>query len=119
MYPRHTLIADLLNAPERIQAIEASLIRAAQAHQNAKDEVRDLEADLLQQTNADGKPFPIDGKNEAIRSAQLREHTLPLALAVRETEVTLSAARASLAYEQNRFAALRTVAGLLGPEVTL
>ena len=108
---RRTLIIDLLGAANKIRIAEHTLLVCTRDQQAAKDRPQGHEARLILNGTC-------TGKNQAERDAQMREHTLDDQELLREAEANTATARVELTYQQHWFSALRTVAGLLGPEVT-
>lgn len=108
---RNELIARLLALPNEIETAEITLLGIEQEMQQARDAIAEVTAGALLDPAQ-----PINGKNEAIREAQLRQFTLQPASWLQEVEAKRNAHRVSLTRLQNEFSALRAVTRLLGSE---
>ena len=108
---RETLIEALKLIPAKIKLQEATVLNAQANVIGLKRELQSYE-DRCLLGMVEGKV--IDGKNEATRAAQLREGTDRTRRAVDEAEIALDAERIQLRYLQAEFAALRSVARLMG-----
>lgn len=102
-------VTRLLELPQRLDDARIALLERELEHARAKEALRAEEDRLL----AAGV---IDGKNEAIRTAQLRRETLSFRERVRTAEIKVEPARLALLRLQDEFSALRAVARLLGRE---
>lgn len=104
------LIDRVLSLPNDIKAAEAEVLDAYSTVQAAKSALQLKEDGLLLGMFDD---MVIDGKNETIRSAQLRQYTDGERDAVLEAEMNLTRAKYRLSQLQNEFRALQTVANLI------
>lgn len=131
--------AQLLAAPSAIADRELALCIATNLLEDAKEALADREAALLLgevfagcdciTPNEEGGSDPfsecercggsgrfillIDGKNETIRAAQVRDASRAQRLAAIAHERGVAEAKRLLNFERNRFAAARALAGLL------
>ena len=99
----------LAELPELIHSQERDVIRHLDELATTKEALTNAEDGLLLQPPVEGK-HPIDGKNEATRAAQLREHTKHHRNALETVERRLRAARSRLTLLENRFSAYKRIA---------
>ncbi|MBO8136773.1 MAG: hypothetical protein H0Z40_01340 [Desulfotomaculum sp.] len=104
------VIKRLMELPNQLMEAEREVIVAQNEVQKAKAALVEKETELL----INGE---IDGKNAAIRDAQLKDKTAAEREAVAEAEKTLSFKKLILNGLQGEFKALRSVAQLLVVEV--
>ncbi len=109
---RTAVIRYLAELPELIHAAERDVIRHLDELATTKEALTNAEDGMLLQEPVDGK-HPLDGKNETIRQAQLREQTKHHRNAMETVERRLRAARSRLALLENRFSAYRRIAEML------
>ncbi|MBO9609194.1 MAG: hypothetical protein J7639_24785 [Paenibacillaceae bacterium] len=103
---KQDIVDRLLDLPAEIGQAEDSVIWANQVVVSAKAALQEAE-DRLLTSNV------IDGKNEAIRSAQLRSFTGPERESLLQAENDSIKCRSALTQLQNEFRALQAVADLL------
>lgn len=96
--------------PTMIKLAEQDVMKASAEVDQAEAALQDKQA-FLTLSGA------IDGKNAEVRSAQMWEQTKAERSALNEVRERLQKARMQLAYQQNRFAALKTIARLMAGEV--
>lgn len=102
------IIARLLALPAEIARAEIIVIESSQAVLEAKAALQEREAELLT-----SPANPIDGKNETIRSAQLRSFTTEEREWLTAREYEQVRARSALSVLHTETSALRAVADLL------
>ncbi|MFC3802675.1 hypothetical protein [Cohnella sp. GCM10012308] len=102
------IIARLLALPAEIARAEIIVIESSQAVLEAKAALQEREAELLT-----SPANPIDGKNETIRSAQLRSFTTEQREWLTAREYDQVRARATLSALHTEMSALRSIADLL------
>lgn len=102
------IITRLLALPAEIARAEIIVIESSQAVLEAKSALQEREAELLTSS-----ANPIDGKNEAIRSAQLRSFTTEQREWLTDREYDQVRARATLSALHTEMSALRSIADLL------
>lgn len=113
---KQTLIARLNALPVEIAAAEEGVIQAQMTLLHARDNLQRKEDGLLLGRYVE-EGMVIDGKNEAIRSAQLRQFTWHEREALGDAEMSLNTAKNQLSALQYEFRALQAVAHLLSGEV--
>jgi hypothetical protein len=105
---KNEVIDRLLALPKEIDSAENDLCRVQLDLLTAQDVLKAQEANLLS-----GPDIRIDGKNEAARTAQVRQFTQPQRDAVKVYEAVILEYRRLLTRVQNEFAAYRNVARLM------
>ena len=103
---REELIDTLRILPIRLRDEEVRLMAAEFAAQEARDGLL-LHEDMLRFAGV------LDGKNEAIREAQLREHSQSQRRAVVVAERSVALARMEVRLTQAEFSAARAMARLM------
>lgn len=109
---RDDLITALITLPGTIREAEDALLDATRAVQRAKSAHGATVAALYVNEM-------LTGKNKETRDAQEFDATVEVRAILTEAENALAVKRANLAHLRDEFSALRAVAALLGPEVTL
>lgn len=102
-------VTQLLLLPEQILEAEQECQEASESLDRAREELKDIEADLI----FHGR---IQGKNKEERDAHLRLSTERLRKNLAVAEYRLEEARIRLRYHQNRFSAFRAVVRFLARE---
>jgi hypothetical protein len=103
-----SIINRLLELPGEIERDEMRLADAEWQVAEEKLSLQRTEDDLLTTSAA-----LIDGKNEAVRAAQVRAHTYSQRLRLQDLETNLRAAKVMFHKSANEFSALKAVARLL------
>lgn len=113
---REDLIDEILNQPDKILKAEQRVHSCKIDLVAAKDRLVEEENHLLLTPAPEGGGPLIDGKNEAIRQAQLQSFTQEEHKAVRTAEIDVMYANREYNFEVNTFHALQSVAALLSGE---
>jgi hypothetical protein len=109
---KEAVIQKLLELPQEIYEAEQDLINCQRLLDKARKDLQDRERLLLTSNKDDGTPF-IDGKNEVVRTAQLKQLTMVERDELAMYENGIPDWRAQLAFKQAEFAAYRSIARLM------
>lgn len=107
---KEALIRELLLLPDKIHAVERSLLTIQKEFTGAKDTLADKETELLLGDQ-------INGKNAETRQAQLRQLTAEERKKAKELEEVIADKKIFVEKLQNEFKALRSIAQIIGAEV--
>lgn len=106
---REALAMGVLRLVSDLNAAEEVLVNAQLAVAAAKSDLADIESKLLL--------TGIDGKNQDVRDAQLRQRTAPQIFALEQAKNNEALLRLTLTKLQNEMSAYRVVAMLLGEKL--
>ncbi|EGO63593.1 hypothetical protein [Acetonema longum] len=109
---RENMVKRLLALPAEIYEAEKKVAAAYEIQKTAQSLLKDLEDSLLFAVKEDGTKF-ISGKNEAERSAQIREHTKSSRETLQSLEDAVITSRLELSKLQNELASMKAIARLL------